>query len=241
MREQATIHLDKILKMSSGELPSAICLFDPDFHEGVIGILAGRIKEYMHRPTIVFARSAEGLIKGSARSIPGLHIRDALDRVATQYPDLLSKFGGHAMAAGLTIQESSFDRFNELFKETVNELLDDDALQQTLHCDGQLTSDELNLQLAETIQHAGPWGQGFPEPQFEGRFELVQHKIVGQHHLKLLLKSGDHFIDAIAFRTTNEDWPECVTHVDTVYKLDVNDFNGKRSAQLIIDYIRPAD
>ncbi|MGD8925669.1 MAG: single-stranded-DNA-specific exonuclease RecJ, partial [Thioalkalispiraceae bacterium] len=239
MREQADVHIEALLTQSSGEIPSAICLFDPEFHEGVIGILAGRIKEYLHRPSIVFALSSDGLIKGSARSIPGLHIRDALDRVATKYPDILSKFGGHAMAAGLTIKEADLSKFTEAFLEVVNDLLDDDALQQTIHCDGNLNSDEMNLQMAEMLRAAGPWGQGFPEPQFEGRFETVQYKIVGEHHLKLLLKSGDDYIDAIAFRTTDKDWPQQVSHVDLVYKLDINEYNGNRTAQLVIDYIEP--
>jgi len=239
MREQADFHLERLLKQSSGELPSALCLYDSDFHEGVIGILAGRLKEYLHRPVIVFAKSTNGLIKGSARSIPGLHIRDALDRVATQRYDILSKFGGHAMAAGLTINEKDITVFTELFVRVVDELLDEDALQQTLHCDGELTSDEITLQLAETLQQAGPWGQGFPEPQFEGCFESIQKRIVGEHHLKLVLKTGNNLIDAIAFRTTDEGWPEQVSHVNVVYKLDVNEFNGRRNAQLIIDYIEP--
>ncbi|MGD8785722.1 MAG: single-stranded-DNA-specific exonuclease RecJ, partial [Thioalkalispiraceae bacterium] len=239
MQEQALQHVEKILQNKSGELPSAVCLFDPEFHEGVIGILAGRVKETLHRPTIVFAKTDNGYIKGSARSIPGLHIRDALDRIATQYPEILSKFGGHAMAAGLTIQENAFERFVELFITTVDSLLDEDALQQTLHCDGMLTADDLNLQLAETLQSAGPWGQGFPEPQFTGRFELVRRKIVAESHLKLLLKAAEQYIDAIAFRTTDTDWPKQVSHIDIVYKLDVNDFNGQRNLQLIVDHIAP--
>jgi single-stranded-DNA-specific exonuclease len=197
------------------------------------------VKETLHRPTIVFAKTDNGYIKGSARSIPGLHIRDALDRIATQYPEILSKFGGHAMAAGLTIQENAFERFVELFITTVDSLLDEDALQQTLHCDGMLTADDLNLQLAETLQSAGPWGQGFPEPQFTGRFELVRRKIVAESHLKLLLKAAEQYIDAIAFRTTDTDWPKQVSHIDIVYKLDVNDFNGQRNLQLIVDHIAP--
>jgi len=240
MRAQA----EKLLEMlgrntQAGAMPTAICLYDKAFHEGVIGILAGRIKEQFHRPVIVFAASGNGMLKGSARSIPGLHIRDALDRIATSYPALLSKFGGHAMAAGLSMRESDFAAFTEVFVQTIDELLDDDALQHVLHSDGQLDSDDITLQFAEVLRAAGPWGQGFPEPRFEGRFELVQRRIVGEHHLKLLVRQGKTHYDAIAFRTTDHDWPQQVGQVYLVYRLDVNEFNGQRSAQLLVEYIKP--
>jgi single-stranded-DNA-specific exonuclease len=205
----------------------------------VIGILAGRIKDQTHRPVIVFAPSGDQLIKGSARSIAGLHIRDALDRVATTHPTLLSKFGGHSMAAGLTIRKTDFADFNTVFVKTVEELLDDDALQRVVHCDGQLAAQDMNLQFAETLRNAGPWGQGFPEPQFEGKFDLVQRRIVGEHHLKMLLRVGNTHLDAIAFRMTDQDWPEQVRQVHMVYRLDVNEFNGQRSAQLLVEYLEP--
>jgi single-stranded-DNA-specific exonuclease len=240
MREQAEAHLSMQLEQSANaQLPAAICLFNPDFHEGVIGILAGRVKEQLHRPVIVFAPGGEELIKGSARSIPGLHIRDALDRIATRHPDLLSKFGGHAMAAGLTIRKADFEAFAALFVQTAAELLDDDALQRVVHSDGQLAAQEINLQLAEILRNAGPWGQGFPEPQFEGRFELVQRRVVGEHHLKMLLRSEDKLFDAIAFRTTDRDWPTQVAQVQLVYRLDVNEFNGQRTAQLLVEFVEP--
>ncbi|MBI1421935.1 MAG: single-stranded-DNA-specific exonuclease RecJ [Gammaproteobacteria bacterium] len=240
MREQAEGQLTALLAdAEDAALPAALCLYDPEFHEGVIGILAGRIKDQLHRPTIVFAASGDDLIKGSARSIPGLHIRDALDRVATRHPGLLSKFGGHAMAAGLTLRRADFATFNAVFVQTANELLDDDALQRVIHCDGQLSAIDLNLQLAETLRNAGPWGQGFAEPQFEGRFELVQRRIVGEHHLKMVLRSGNALVDAIAFRTTDRDWPAQVTQVHVVYRLDVNEFNGQRNAQLLVEYLQP--
>lgn len=242
MREQAVAHLDTILAQANGDnLPCALCLYDPAFHEGVIGILAGRIKEQTHRPVIVFASSGDDLIKGSARSIPGLHIRDALDLVATRHPELLHKFGGHAMAAGLTLRRADFANFNEIFVKTVSELLDDDALQRVLHSDGTLPPQDMTLALAETLRNAGPWGQGFPEPLFEGQFEVVNRRIVGEHHLKLVLKNGNTCIDAIAFRTTDADWPAGVKHVRAAYKLDVNEFNGTRSAQCVVEYLEPLD
>jgi len=240
MREQAEDHISALWAQGNTDsLPAAICLFDPDFHEGVIGILAGRIKEQLHRPVIVFAASGDDLIKGSARSIPGLHIRDALDRIATHHPGLLSKFGGHAMAAGLTIRKSDFQTFHALFVQTATELLDDDALQRVVHSDGQLAAREINLELAEILRSAGPWGQGFPEPQFEGRFELVQRRIVAEHHLKMVVRSDEREFDAIAFRTTDAQWAPEVKQVQLVYRLDINEFNGQRSAQLLVEHVEP--
>lgn len=239
MREQASVQLEKILAQAGGNIPSAICLYKKDFHEGVIGILAGRIKEQLHRPTLVFAKNSDGLLKGSARSIPGLHIRDALDRIATSHPGLLEKFGGHAMAAGLSLKEKDFDEFSMVFKNTIEELLDEDSLQQTIHCDGKLSVTDININLAEMLRDAGPWGQGFPEPLFEGEFEVVNRRIVGEHHLKMLLKSGERHIDAIAFRKTDHDWPDNVSKVGLIYRLDINEFNGQRSTQLIVDYLEP--
>ncbi len=240
MREQAQVLLQKIVTSNdTNSLPVALCLFNEDFHEGVIGIIAGRIKEQTHRPTIVFAGAGNSTLKGSARSIPGLHIRDALDRVATLHPELLHKFGGHAMAAGLTINQTDFEKFDAVFNEVVNEFIDDDILQRVLHSDGQLGVDDINLQLAETLRQAGPWGQGFPEPLFDGEFELVQRRIVGDHHLKMVVKSQNKVVDAIAFQTTDHDWPPQVDKVRLVYKLDVNEFNGTRSAQFIVEYVEP--
>lgn len=240
MREQAESQLEQMLAHTDLEqIPPAICLFDTSFHEGVIGILAGRIKEKLHRPVIVFAASGDELIKGSARSIPGLHIRDALDRVATSHPGLLTKFGGHAMAAGLTLRKTDFQVFADAFTATAAELLDEDDLQRVLHCDGELAEEEIDLPLAELIRNSGPWGQGFPVPQFSGRFELVQRRIVGEHHLKMVLRRGQRHFDAIAFRTTDQDWPPNVQEVELVYRLDVNEFNGQRSAQLLVEYVAP--
>jgi single-stranded-DNA-specific exonuclease len=240
MREQARAHLQKLHLDNDSQLPTAVCLFDPEFHEGVIGILAGRIKEQTHRPTIVFAQTQDEMIKGSARSIPGLHIRDALDRVATLHPDLLTKFGGHAMAAGLTLRRRDFEDFNRIFNDIVSGMIDDDTLQRVIHIDGELEPQDISLSLAEAIRTAGPWGQGFPEPQFAGKFTLIQKRIVGEHHLKMVLRTeNQQLIDAIAFQTTDQSWPEQVESVELVYKLDVNDFNGKRTAQLVVEYIEP--
>ena len=240
MREQADMHIEKILDSTKeNHLPSTLCLYDPEFHEGVIGILAGRIKEQLHRPTIVFAAATNEHIKGSARSIPGLHIRDALDRVATTHPELLSKFGGHAMAAGLTLRKSDFDLFAATFEQIVKDMVSADDLLRVLQSDGELDIQDINLHMAEILRNGGPWGQGFPEPLFEGHFDLVQKRVVGEHHLKMLLKKGDKCVDAIAFRLTDADWPEQVERVKIVYKLDVNEFNGQKNVQLVADYVEP--
>lgn len=240
MREQAERQLeDMLVHTDLDHVPPAICLYDPAYHEGVIGILAGRIKEKLHRPVIVFAASGDEHIKGSARSIPGLHIRDALDRVATAHPGLLSKFGGHAMAAGLTLRKEDFEAFATAFTAIASELLDEDDLQRVVHCDGELAEEDIGLPLAELLRNTGPWGQGFPAPQFSGRFQLVQRRIVAEHHLKMVLRRGRHHFDAIAFRTTDQDWPPDVQEVQLVYRLDVNEFNGQRSAQLLVEYVAP--
>ncbi|VAW98920.1 Single-stranded-DNA-specific exonuclease RecJ [hydrothermal vent metagenome] len=240
MREQAKQYIEKFTAQTSTEqLPNGLCIYDPGFHEGVIGIVAGRIKEQMHRPTIVFAKSSDRQIKGSARSIAGIHIRDVLDRIATLHPELLSKFGGHAMAAGLTLQQQDFTKFEKAFNDVITDLIDDDTLQRVIHSDGSLQPTDITLEMAELLQNFAPWGQGFPEPQFDGEFELIQRRIVGEHHLKMVIKYGELAIDAIAFQTTDHDWPEQVNRVELVYKLNVNEFNGRRSVQFLVEHIKP--
>jgi len=249
MKQQAFKILDKILNMDEdeNEIPAALCLYQQEWHEGVIGILASRIKEHFHRPVIAFAQSSSGAkdgeIKGSARSIQGLHLRDVLDEISKKHPSLIEKFGGHAMAAGLTIKKENFKAFEEAFVKQVDSHLTEDKLQNTLLTDGSLASTELNLDVAELIQNAGPWGQLFPEPVFEGHFDIVERRIVGEKHLKLVLSSFDsgkmNSIDAIAFNVTDENWPADVNSVDVVYRLDINEFRGNRTAQLLVEYIEP--
>ncbi len=190
---------------------------------------------------IVFAQADETTIKGSARSIPGLHIRDALDAVAAHHPGLLSKFGGHAMAAGLTLEADQFDRFSAAFDEEVRRHLGPEDLQREILSDGSLGEDELNLTVADVLRSGGPWGQGFPEPIFDGVFRLVSRRIVGERHLKLVLQTPgtEQTIDAIAFNTVDTDWPDSVEQVELAYRLDVNEFNGRRTAQLMVEHIRP--
>ena len=213
----------------------------------MIGILASRIKEKFHRPVIAFADAGsdsntnEAIIKGSARSIPGVHIRDVLDAIATRHPGLLSKFGGHAMAAGLTLEKKHFEQFSAAFDKEVCQHVTADDLHHIIHSDGELAPSDLDLPLAQLLESGGPWGQHFPEPQFDGRFDIVQRRIVGERHLKLVLKiaGSDQLIDAIAFNTVDDAWPEDVQSVDIAYKLAVNEYRGVLSPQLIVDYIEP--
>ncbi|WAE60624.1 single-stranded-DNA-specific exonuclease RecJ [Stutzerimonas sp. R40042] len=224
------------------DLPFGLCLFEADWHQGVIGILASRLKERYHRPTIAFADAGDGLLKGSARSVPGFHIRDALDAVAARHPGLISKFGGHAMAAGLSLPQANFGAFAAAFDAEVRRQLYEDDLTGRLLTDGQLSVEEFHLELARALRNAGPWGQHFPEPMFHGVFQLVQQRIVGERHLKLVLKSecGSLTLDGIAFNVDREIWPNpTVRWAELAYKLDVNEYRGQESVQLMVAHIAP--
>ncbi len=241
MRQQAFKALDKL--ELADEQPVGVCLYDASWHQGVIGILASRVKEQLHRPVIAFAPGEEaGTIKGSARSIPGLHIRDVLDAVAASHPALISKFGGHAMAAGLSLPAENLSLFSQAFDEQVRQLVSDQDLQGVILSDGELPTNELSLDFAEKLRQAGPWGQGFPEPVFDGDFEIVSKRVLGEKHLKLMLRipDSDGCIDAIAFNVTDEGWAENTRHVRIAYRLDVNEFNGRKSAQLMVEQIEPS-
>jgi single-stranded-DNA-specific exonuclease len=243
MQREALQYLDDFQQTTGGVVPSALCLYDKRWHQGVVGILAARIKERVHRPTIAFADGENGELKGSARSIPGLHIRDALDLVATRYPGLVSKFGGHAMAAGLSLEESNFERFRDLFESEVERLLEGVELDAVVESDGELDITHFNLPLAQELRYAGPWGQLFPEPQFDGVFSIVQQRLVGERHLKLVLSPpGDPqlLLDAIAFNVDLDVWPsETIERVNLAYRLDSNEFRGRESLQLMVEYLEP--
>lgn len=235
--------LAKLKDLTLDDLPFGLCLFERDWHQGVIGILAARLKERYFRPAIAFADAGEGLLKGSARSVAGLHIRDALDAVAAANPGLISKFGGHAMAAGLSLPQENFPAFAAAFDAEVRRQLSADDLSGRLLSDGQLTAEEFNLPLAHALRQAGPWGQHFPEPLFEGRFEIVQQRLVGEKHLKLVLRTecGSAQFDGIAFNVDREIWPNPnVQWVDLAYKLEVNEFRGRETVQLLINHIATA-
>ncbi|TBU96398.1 single-stranded-DNA-specific exonuclease RecJ [Phytopseudomonas dryadis] len=224
------------------DMPFGLCLFEADWHQGVIGILASRLKERYHRPTIAFADAGDGLLKGSARSVPGFHIRDALDAVAARHAGLISKFGGHAMAAGLSLPAENFATFAAAFDAEVRRQLCEDDLTGRLLSDGVLAIEEFHLPLAKALRNAGPWGQHFPEPLFHGVFQLVQQRIVGERHLKVVLKSecGSLQLDGIAFGVDRELWPNpTVRWVELAYKLDVNEFRGQETVQLLIAHLAP--
>jgi single-stranded-DNA-specific exonuclease len=225
------------LRLDDAQLPVGLCLFDPEWHQGVIGILAARIKERFHRPVIAFARSAPGELKGSARSVTGLHIRDALDAVAARHPDLIAKFGGHAMAAGLSLPEGHYPAFATAFDEEVSRHLSRDDLGGVIYTDGELSGQELSLETAQLLRDASPWGQGFPAPVFEGDFQVVSHRVVGQRHLKMTLtpERGSCQIDGIAFNT--EALPRGRQQIHMAYRLDVNEFRGVVSPQLIVEHM----
>jgi single-stranded-DNA-specific exonuclease len=239
MQREALVQL-KDLELDA--MPFGLCLFDPEWHQGVIGILASRLKERYHRPTIAFAAAGEGLLKGSARSVQGFHVRDALEAVNARHPGLMSKFGGHAMAAGLTLAEADFPRFAEAFDLEVRRQLQAEDLTGRLLSDGPLAVEEFHLELARALRHAGPWGQHFPEPLFHGVFQLVEQRIVGERHLKVVLKSecGTLKLDGIAFGVDREVWPNpTVRWVELAYKLDVNEYRGQETVQLLIAHIEP--
>ncbi len=230
------------LERSSETLPGGLAMYHPEWHQGVVGILASRIKERFHRPVIAFAPAGEGVLKGSGRSIQGLHMRDALERLDTLYPGMMLKFGGHAMAAGLTLEEANFDAFQQRFGELVTEWLDPALLQGEILSDGPLTAQEMTLEVAEMLREAGPWGQMFPEPIFDGEFRLLQQRLVGERHLKVMVEpvGGGPLLDGIAFNVDTGIWPDNgVRQVKIAYKLDVNEFRGNRSVQLIIENLWP--
>jgi single-stranded-DNA-specific exonuclease len=244
MQREAMQSLQALHLVDQGALPYGLCLFDENWHQGVIGILASRIKDRYHRPVIAFAASDNGEeIKGSARSIAGLHIRDALDAVASRHPGLLTKFGGHAMAAGMTLLKADFEAFRAAFDQEVRRQLTEDDLQAVLYSDGQLQSEDFNLLLAQQLRDGGPWGQHFPEPVFDGVFYVQQQRVVGEKHLKMVLSvdaKSQQLIDAIAFNVDIEQWPDTTAEqVRLVYKLDINEFRGGQTVQLLVDYLEP--
>lgn len=240
MQEQALSLLDKLPSQLVGkeeQLPWGIALFNEEWHQGVIGILASRIKERVHRPVICFAKAQDQeTLKGSARSIPGVHIRDVLDAMAKKHPSLIQKFGGHAMAAGLSIAKKDFETFAKCFSAQVHEMTDNTLFTEEILTDGSLTDEELSLDLAKELRAAGPWGQSFPEPLFEGIFDIQEKRVVGEKHLKMRLKShqSGKEVDAIAFHVPKEQLKQELKTIHCAYRLSVNDFNQSQSLQLMI-------
>lgn len=233
MTDEAELALSRVA-LHEGAAPLAVCLFDPEWHPGVIGLVASRIKERLHRPVLAFAPSepGSGVLRGSARSIPGFHIRDALADVAARHPGLVERFGGHAMAAGLTLPLSSLEAFRGAFAECARERLDDGMLQAALHSDGALEPVELCRVNAEALRDGGPWGQGFPEPQFDGEFDVLGSRLVGERHLKLELGAGRLRLNAIHFGGWDGMPPPA--RVRIAYRLEPDEYRGGDAVQLVV-------
>ena len=229
MREQA---LSSLPLPDAGEESAGVALYNADWHEGVVGILASRIKDKLHRPVFAFAPSEGGVIKGSGRSIPGLHLRDALDLVAKRAPGLLLRFGGHAMAAGATLREADFPRFRELFAQIATELLSPADLTRTLETDGSLEGAYLSLEAARLLEQE-VWGQGFPPPLFVDLFQVEQQRVLKEKHLKLRLRKGNTRIDAIQFNFTTTPGNQ----TRAAYRLGINEYMGVQNPQLMVEYL----
>ena len=236
MQQEAEVILNT-LDIGADKLPYGIALFHQEWHQGVIGIVAGRLKEKFNRPSIVFAADDNNSdLKGSARSISGLHIRDLLEHIDSQHQGMIKKFGGHAMAAGLTIAKEQFSSFQQIFESTAKQWLNKELLQGKVLSDGELNLTEMSLNFARLLQQAGPWGQNFIEPVFDDVFELIQQRIVGEKHLKCVLQKGNETFDAIAFNVDIKKWPNFYAkQVHIAYRLDINEFRGKQSLQLMIE------
>lgn len=230
MQQQAVIAVASL--RLDGELPAGLCLMDPDWHQGVIGIVAGRLKDSLHRPVIAFAPGGDGTLKGSARSVSGFHIRDALAAIAAQHPDLVQKFGGHAMAAGLTLSGDKFPAFAAAFAAEAACQLDSDALAGKVLTDGSLHGEPVDLAFVQRLHAAGPWGQAFPEPLFDDEFTVLEHRWLQEKHLRLRLRAADgRTLKAIAF---NQPERRIGAHIHAAYSLDINEYQGSRSLQLRI-------
>lgn len=228
MQDQALAHLEKI-ETSDG---AGVALFDPDWHQGVIGILASRIKEKLHRPVFAFARGENGEIKGSGRSIPGLHLKDALDLLAKRAPGLLLRFGGHAMAAGATLMESDFARFRDLFAGIADELIAPADRTRTLETDGRLEAAYVSIKTVQLLENE-VWGQGFPAPLFEDEFVVENQRILKEKHLKLRLRQGEQRLEAIQFNFSESPGAT----IRAAYRLAINDYNGVQTPQLMIEHL----
>lgn len=243
MQQQALDQLKSLLENLKGtDLPSGLCLYDDAWHQGIVGLVAARIKDAVHRPVIAFAPESEGsdVLKGSARSVSGLHIRDVLARVDALHPKMIMAFGGHAMAAGLTLQKTRLEPFTAALHEAVEYLLQGRVLNNEILTDGELEPEDINLEFAQSLRSLGPWGQHFPEPVFTGRFVVEEQRVVGGAHLKMSLRpvGGRCPVDAIAFGTLPQDLPGTET-TGFVYRLDINHFRGRKTCQLMVEQIVP--
>lgn len=241
MQQEALSRIEQ-MRAEDPQLPLGLCLFDEAWHQGVVGLVASRVKDRVHRPVIAFARADDSTLKGSARSVPGVHIRDVLDAVATRRPELIEKFGGHAMAAGLSLPATAYPDFAAEFDAEVRRWMSIDDAIGVVQSDGELQDGELTLDVAQLVQQAGPWGQGFPEPLFDGCFRVARVRVLGERHLKLEVRTaGGAYCEAIAFRHFDHDDAPRVQVDDQValaYRLDVNRYNGSQRLQLIVEHLQ---
>lgn len=240
MKAEAESIVSQLQLDNQGQLPNVIVLYNEQWHSGVIGIVAGRVKERTHRPVIVFAKESETHLKGSARSIDGVHIRDLLERVDTQFPDIIERFGGHAMAAGLSLPEAQLSAFETAVSQAAVDWLTEEVVQPVIWSDGVLADAQLTIEFIQQLEALGPWGQKFPEPMFDGEFRILQQRIVGERHLKLVVQTQEGGIfDAISFYCDLEQWPnhQC-QWVELVYKPQLNSFRGRTSVQLLVEQLR---
>ncbi|NNE05416.1 MAG: single-stranded-DNA-specific exonuclease RecJ [Xanthomonadales bacterium] len=241
MQAEAMQLVDKLETLTSGQHAAfSLCIHDPGWHQGVVGLVASKLKDRIYRPVAAFAPEEPGavMLKGSVRSIPGLHIRDVLAWVDAEHPGLLGPFGGHAMAAGMSLPEASLDSFSQAFEAGVAHFMEGELPSAQVRTDGKLPAADINLQFAQQLRDLGPWGQRFPEPLFEGSFEVLDQRVVGGAHLKMVLASrdGGEPVDAIAFGRLPEDLPG-TRGINLLYRLDVNHFRGERSCQLVVERI----
>lgn len=241
MQQEAMLAIED-MRAEDPLLPLGVCLFDESWHQGVVGLVASRVKDRVHRPVIALARADATTLKGSARSVAGVHIRDVLDAVAAHHPGLIEKFGGHAMAAGLTLPAAGLEQFRSAFDAEVRRWLTVEETVGIVHSDGALLSEELTIDIARLLRESGPWGQAFPEPLFDGCFSVDAVRVLGERHLKLEVRDGaGPGCEAIAFRHFDHDDAPVVhpnARVELAYRLDVNQFNGTEKLQLVVEYLR---
>lgn len=239
MQDEAMSILEQ-MQLDAESLPLGLCLYEASWHQGVVGLVASRVKDRVHRPVIAMAMADEAALKGSARSIPGVHIRDVLDAVAAHHPGLIDKFGGHAMAAGLSIGADKLESFRAAFDTEVSRWMTQDDAIGMVFSDGELQFSECSLETARQLRDAGPWGQGFPEPMFDGEFAVIDSRVLAERHLKLKVDAGDQVIEAIAFRHFDHDAAPQVRAGDRVqlaYRLDVNEFRGEERLQMVVEHL----
>ncbi len=241
MRDEAATAV-RNLRIADGDLPPGLTLFDPGWHAGVVGLVASRMKDRLHRPVVAFAPVGADELRGSVRSVAGVHVRDALESIATRHPDLIDRYGGHAMAAGLTLRRSALARFADAFSEEIGRQLTPAQMQNILETDGELAGSEISLETARAIETGGPWGQGFPEPVFEGEFAVAETRVVGDRHLKLWLRPQPAMrpLEAISFGYFDESdarRPADGARVNLAYRLQSTSFGGVARAELLVEYL----